>query len=89
MLTDLFFRAAASFRRATTASARLRSAVESIGGRAAANDAEPELGAAFKRVKLLMVDIGRMWWVGGVELIDKATRLVMGHAVNNVPSRVG
>lgn len=60
-----------------------------MGGRAAANDAGPELGAAVKRVKLLMVDMGIIWWVGGVELIDTATRLVMGHAVNSVPSSAG
>lgn len=92
LLTDLFFRAAASFRRATAASARLRSAAEStgaIGGRAAANDVGPKLGAAVKRVKLLIEDIGRMWWIGGVELIDTATRLVMGHAVYTVPSSAG
>lgn len=46
-------------------------------------------GAAERSVKLLMVEIGRMWWVGGVDAIDMATMFVMGHAVNSVPSSVG
>ena len=47
-------------------------------------------GVVERRVKLTILDIGRIWWVGGV-VVDTAiaTRLVAGQTVNRVPSSTG
>ena len=92
LLTDLFLRAASSFIRATAASARLKRAAVSRGvicGRALLNGGGPG-DVVERRVKLTIVDIGRIWWVGGV-VVDTAiaTRLVAGQTVNRVPSSTG
>ena len=43
-----------------------------------------------RRVKLTILDIGRIWWVGGVVVATAiATRLVAGQTVNRVPSSTG
>lgn len=94
--TALFFRLAASFNRATAASALAISAVVGTLPRAGVvlgGVAKP-LGAAGAemRVKFWMEEMGRTWWVGGVlgEVETAiATRLVIGHAVKSGPSIMG
>ena len=65
LLTDLFLRAASSFIRATAASARFKRAAVSrsvICGRALPKGVGPG-EVVERRVKLTILDIGRIWWV--------------------------
>lgn len=97
LLTFLFFRLAASFNRATAASALARSAAVGTlvsAGVEFGGEAKPlGAGGAEIKVKFWMEDIGRMWWVGWVlgdiAAVAIATRLVIGQAVKRVPSMVG